>query len=377
MRGNKYAGAATCITCHKKLYDTYVHTAHSNSSRPATAQTITGSFMPPGNQFIYNDSLKVVMEKTDSGFYQTAYINGKIQDRQRFDITIGSSRKAQTYLYYHGDEIHQLPISYFVPAASWAISPGFSSSEAFFNRIIPTNCFGCHASAANVAIVKTASLQLSEKYLPNQLLLGIDCERCHGPAKEHVDYQTSHPKDLSAKFITDINKLNRTQKTDMCANCHSGIKKLQQPLFTFKPGSNPDDYFFPEALHLQPDKLDVHGTQTQFLMASKCYLQSDHLTCTNCHDPHQTEKDNLAIFSQRCMTCHSEANHNFCKMAPQIGATIKNNCIDCHMPAKASKSITLLTNGKESAKPDYIRTHLIAVYNNETKRVLQYLKTSY
>jgi hypothetical protein len=39
-----------------------------------------------------------------------------------------------------------------------------------------------------------------------------------------------------------------------------------------------------------------------------------------------------------------------------------------------SANITLLTNGKQSPTPDSIRTHLITIYKEETKKVLARLK---
>lgn len=374
IRGNAYAGAASCAGCHKNEYDSYLKTAHHNTSREASIASVAGSFKAPANEFFYSDSMKVVMEQKEGKLYQTAYINGQKGEAHSFDIAIGSGRKAQTYLYHNGDEIHQLPISYFVPAASWAISPGFPANRISFDRNIPSACFGCHASAANVQTVQTGSLALSEKYLPGQQLLSIDCERCHGPAKEHAVYQLQHPAEKSAKFITAINTLSRLQKMDMCGLCHSGIKKSQQSVFDFKPGDALENYYYPDFMDKPADKMDVHGTQLQFLMASKCYRQSKDLTCITCHNTHINQRDDKAMFSQKCMACHTEANHNFCPKAAAIGAAIKTNCIDCHMPAKPSKVITLLTNGKESPRPDFIRTHVIAVYNDETEKLMQYFK---
>lgn len=377
VRGVAYAGAASCATCHKSEYNSYLHTAHHNTSRTASDSSVAGSFTAPANEFFYADTMKVVMEKREGHLYQTAYINGQKGESHLFDIAIGSGRKAQTYLYHQGNEIHQLPVSYFVPAASWANSPGFPATRISFDRNIPSACFGCHASAANVQTVQTGSLSLSEKYLPGQQLLGIDCERCHGPANAHVEYHSAHPAEKQAKFITAINTLNRLQKMDMCGLCHSGIKKSQQSVFNFKPGDSLDNFYYPDFMNTPADKMDVHGTQVQFLMASKCYRQSKDLTCITCHNTHVNERENMALFSQKCMNCHNEANHNFCSKAPELGENIKSNCIDCHMPAKPSKVITLLTNGKESARPDYIRTHVIAVYNDETEKLLQYFKKDF
>jgi len=62
-RGNQYAGADACISCHQNVYDSYLHTAHYNTSRPPTDSGILGNFSAPGNDFFYNDSMKVTMSK--------------------------------------------------------------------------------------------------------------------------------------------------------------------------------------------------------------------------------------------------------------------------------------------------------------------------
>ncbi len=220
IRGQEYAGAKACAGCHKNEYDSYRHTAHHNTSRKASDSSILGSFTAPANEFVYSDNMKEKKKKNGDRLFQTGYVNGKKTESHAFDIAIGSGRKAQTYLFYEGDAIHQLPVSYFVPAASWANSPGFPATYISFARSIPSACFGCHASAANVETVQTGSLELAEKYIPGQQLLSIDCERCHGPARRHVDYQTEHPADKTPRYIALINTLNRTQKMDMCGLCH-------------------------------------------------------------------------------------------------------------------------------------------------------------
>jgi hypothetical protein len=373
-RGNQYAGADACISCHQNVYDSYLHTAHYNTSRPPTDSVILGNFSAPGNDFFYNDSMKVTMSKKDNRYFETAYINGRETESHSIDIIIGSGGKAQTFLYRKDDEIYQLPVSYFAPASGWANSPGFPADHISFARSISSSCFGCHASAANVKLAKTGSLSVSEKYVTGQMLLRIDCERCHGPAREHVDYQKNHPKDREAKYIALISKLTRRQKMDMCGVCHSGIQKTIQPVFNFKPGDVLDNYYYPDVAPLATTNMDVHGTQTQLLMASKCYRKSNTLTCMSCHDSHKNERDQMEVFSQRCMTCHSEANHNFCTLQNVAKEKMQTNCIDCHMPAKPSKVITLLTRMKENPVPDYIRTHLITVYPDETQKVLRYMQ---
>jgi len=375
LRGKQFAGSAACISCHKNIYDNYVTTGHYKTSSPASQAAIKGSFVSPHNVFSYSNGTKVIMEARDSGLFQVALSDSTLQELHRFDISIGSGRKAQTFLSWQNGKYFQLPLSYFISAHSWANSPGFPPSYPKFDRRIPSTCFGCHSSAVGIKHVNMEGLQLSEEFEKNQLVYGIDCERCHGPAAEHVTFHKDHPQEKNAMHITKIGSLKNQQKLDMCALCHSGLGTPQKPAFDFKPGDNLSDYFFPD--FTRPEKtaeMDVHGKQYQLFTASKCFIKSEGMNCSSCHNPHNNERDQLQAFSQRCMNCHKTEDHTFCKMTALPAATLSKNCIDCHMPALASRSITMLTNGQNSATPDSMRTHLIAVYREETRKFMATLK---
>src|ERR1700761_5398303 len=73
-RGPSYAGAASCASCHKGVYQSYAHTAHFMASSAATDTLVQGSFDKRFNEFVFNPHAKVVMNKTDSGMYQTSYV---------------------------------------------------------------------------------------------------------------------------------------------------------------------------------------------------------------------------------------------------------------------------------------------------------------
>jgi len=51
------------------------------------------------------------------------------------------------------------------------------------------------------------------------------------------------------------------------------------------------------------------------------------------------------------------------------------NCIDCHMPALPSNTITFLVNGQDQPMHDLIRTHLVAIYPDIAKAYLQKIGT--
>jgi hypothetical protein len=374
-RGELYAGSSTCIKCHKDISDSYVHTAHFSTTRLASGNAMNGDFNRHANVFYFNKDLKVIMEKHNNGLYQVAYNQGKLIQAERFDMTFGGV-KAETYLYWKGNKVYELPMSYFNALKSWTNSPGLDTTHADFSRMIGARCFECHSSYIRQLPQQTQSLSRSEELDKNSLIFGIDCERCHGPAANHVNYHLAYPEEKKAKYIKTYASLTRLQKIDMCATCHSGNDAhMLKSVFSFKPGDNLADYKEVVFAHQNIDsaKLDVHGNQTQLLESSKCFIMSK-MNCTSCHSVHVNQRQSVALFSQHCTSCHTSANHNNCKMEPTIGGIIRNNCIDCHMPARPSNAIAVKTSGKGRAVPYLVRTHHIAIYKDASIKVLNNLK---
>lgn len=371
-RGEAYAGPESCVNCHRKIYQNYLHTAHFLTSRLATQANIRGSFNPDSNTVVFNDSTKVVMEKHKDGFYQASYVGGKLKEKQRFDITFGSKR-GETYLYWKGNEIYELPITYYVFLHQWANSPGYSGTVKF-DRPMGTRCFECHSSNIQNLTGGTGFIGQNDQFDKKSMLLNIDCERCHGPAANHVAYHTTNPEEKKPKYITSINSLSRKQRIDLCGQCHAGNTGLMvRSIFDFKPGDQMAD--FKDAGHFQekyPEKIDVHGNQAGLLAGSKCFIKGD-IECATCHSIHN-EINSVSAYSQRCTTCHSEEKHNFCKVAGQLGQSINNRCIDCHMPIESSKAIVIHAAGNRTIPAFKARTHRIAIYPEESKKIMIWLK---
>jgi len=229
----------------------------------------------------------------------------------------------------------------------------------------------CHSSYVRETAEQTRKGETIADFDKGSLILGIDCERCHGPSGDHVYYQTTHPEDKQAKHIITYASLSRAQKINMCAVCHSGSTgAMLRPTFGFKPNDNLADYKIEDVFQpTNPSRLDVHDNQSRLLAGSKCFIMSN-MDCATCHNVHINEREQVSLYSQKCLTCHSDAQHNFCKMAPEIGAIIKTNCIDCHMPAKPSNIIAVKVSGQGDVVPYLVRNHHIAIYPNESQNVL-------
>ena len=366
-RGQAFADARTCASCHKDIAASYWHTAHALTSAVADSVSVAG---PIGNEYSFGTHGKVVLERRDSGLFQVAIRPGG-SEAHRFDIVMGSGRKAQTYLYWKGEGVNELPVSYFVSERSWAVSPHFPVDSIWFGRAITTDCFECHASyIRNKPALPADAFHTVDQYARGTLLYGIDCQRCHGPGAQHVAWQTGHPGDRHARYMVSLAALTRQQRLDLCAVCHSGVHTEQRSVFHFRPGDTLANFYYAEPINLSarnPDlsTMDVHGNQYQLLTASRCFRESPGMVCTTCHDVHRRERDDLSVFVQRCLGCHQPLPAH-----PSIdSATVINSCIDCHMPSRASRVITMQTAAGRDPVADLVRTHDIAIYGATTPGV--------
>lgn len=367
-RGEAFAGSSTCGKCHREIAGSYLHSAHALTSASADSNSIKGPFTAGANELSYGPHGKVVLEHRDSGYFQQAVQHAQPGEAHRFNITVGSGRKAQTYLYWKGDTAMQLPVSYFVSEKSWAGSPHYPADTIWFGRVVSIECFECHASyIRKKQIAQTSVYNRVDRFDRSTLVYGIDCERCHGPAAAHVAWQEAHPDDRQANYIVSIKKLTRQQRLDICAVCHSGAHTEQRSLFNFHPGQQLADYLYAEPAR-NPDlsSMDVHGNQYQLLSISQCFLRSANLECTTCHDVHTRERDDLSVFARRCESCHQPGNIRTAAGGPahqgMDSTTLVTRCIDCHMPARASRAITMQTAANRDPVADLVRTHYIAIY---------------
>ncbi|GAC1382174.1 MAG: multiheme c-type cytochrome [Ginsengibacter sp.] len=361
-KGQEYAGSQKCADCHKNIFESHLKTAHHLTSQPAIAKYIKGVFDSGKNSYYYNQSVYVSIEKRDSGFYQVEYFRGSEKKAKRMDIVIGSGTMGQSFLNWRGDHLFQLPITYFTAANAWSNSPGFPD-KVLFNRLITSRCLECHASMAKVTSIPDVD---PESFASSQIIFGVECEKCHGPGAEHVNYEKQHLADKAVKFIINPKHLTRQQNLDLCASCHGGRLQKLKPSFEFTAGDALADFFRVDTLNSDPEKIDVHGNQYGLLRASKCFRASSTLTCNSCHNSHENEKGNVALFSERCMTCHNSAH--------TAVTNFSTNCIDCHMPLKSSKAIAVQLEGGEKPIAALIRSHLIKVYPDETKKFIESLK---
>jgi len=358
-----YVGSKTCMECHENIYNTHLLTAHYNTSAPANAENILGSFNR-GSNILDLEDVRFTMQKKADSFYQYTEFKNRTANipASTFNIVIGSGIRGQSYANWENDELFQLQTSYHTSTDSWVNSPGFPSF-AGRNRPIRDACLKCHVTFAT-------NLDFSgqgNRYNKERLIYGVDCEKCHRPSKKHVVYHRKNPEIEIANFMLPLDSLSRQQRLDVCAQCHSGSRNrlIQGNSFSFLPGENLDAYARNSHESNPNEKLDVHGNQYGLLIQSECFKQSEQMDCITCHDPHKNQRGNTSYFNQKCVGCHT-TNNVVCAAEPSETKAMSNNCIACHMPVTPSESMTVQLKEYDSLETSfYIRTHLIKVYPEE------------
>ena len=342
-----------CLSCHEKQ-NTYLHTAHQLTSQEASATSIAGSFLPGKNILKTTRELLYRMDARRDGFFQTAVLGtppDTISVSERFDLVIGSGRKGQTYLYWNkDDQLFQLPVSYWTAVGSWVNSPGYGDRSLDFSRPVVPRCLECHASSFDAV----TDAGIANRYRRSGYVLGVSCERCHGPGGEHVELNAPGKPKPANQAIVNPAKLPRARQLALCSLCHGGIGVAKAPAFSFKAGDALEDFIkldVPKA----DEPLDVHGNQVALLERSKCFQQSE-MTCSTCHDVHVRQRD-VADFSARCIACHKVES---CGLFPKRGRALTGKCVDCHLPNQTSNVIFSTHDGRRILPK--VRNHWIKVY---------------
>jgi Cytochrome c554 and c-prime len=347
-------GDEACRACHQGQVDTYHHTAHFLTSSLPGGHWFDTRFSPGSNLLMtVETNLSFRMHITENGYFETAIKQLSptqiAHHTEQIDIVIGSGRKAQTYLFWKGDQLFELPVSYWINLGKWGYSPGYIDGSARFERPVFPRCLECHANSFE------ALAPFTNRYHRASLVLGMSCEKCHGPGREHVArfLSQSPPQSPSDMAIINPARLSRDRQMDACGLCHAGAGVPLVPSLSFQPGDVLSNYV---TLPGTNTPLDVHGMQSQMLAISRCFQSSPAMTCSTCHDVHKPQRD-LAAFAANCLACHLITN---CGEFVRRGHQIDDQCVVCHMPLQKTEVIISRVNGTTSHPK--VRNHQIAIY---------------
>ncbi len=356
-----FLGADACRDCHQEKHETFIHTAHYRTSRLATSETVSGPLEPERNRMrTGHPNVSFAMtERSGDVFQEVSFFDWRFEVPMH--LIIGSDKMAETYLYWHGDKLFQGNCTHLSTVDAWINSPGYIDGDAAYARPIQAGCLECHVTYIDVR-------RPPNHYTPSSLVVGISCERCHGPGKEHVEFHASHPDVKEARHVTVPSQLPRREQMELCGQCHTGEKAPRDEPFQFRPGDLLEEHYV-KVEGRDESSNSVHtSNQVARLALSECFKQSE-MACVECHNPHQNERGQSKLFSQRCLECH-QSEH--CGMSEQIGPGLADNCIDCHMPKRSTTNLRLETPEGDVFPP--LRDHYIRVDQQATDEYLQTLQ---
>ena len=363
-----YVGPQACAACHADRVAEFCKTNHYRTFRvPEPSAMPSGFAAGHGNFQTHDRKLRFEMTRSGDEFFQTAIRSdpggdpeGAVRTKSRIDLILGAGGKAdEVYLTWHDDRLFELPVAWLFTFDKWGCSQISPHGSGDFSRESTVRCLECHNTWFE-HVPGTAN-----QYKPDSFLMGVGCERCHGPGREHVAFHGAHSGDKSAHAIVRPARLSRERQLDLCTQCHSNAIKHKRPTLSYRPGEPLEDYY--KTLNAPRNTEDDHvANQVKNLRLSKCFTNSDEMTCTTCHDPHRPEAP-AASGLEACRKCHNDAD---CREQLRLPAAIRTNCVGCHMPHYVKINVNFETEDDNFVPPIRRCDHRIAVHPRARDEVL-------
>jgi tetratricopeptide (TPR) repeat protein len=359
-----YVGMEACVDCHAERVAEFRETRHAFAACPPVtdggspklpSQTMVFSRALPDTEFVVTrEGRDVIQNKTehtstgdqrDSATIAFAYGSGGIGDEVNFA--------------WKGDELFELVLVWLRPQQSWGVQLFADQYDvASHARHATSRCLECH----HTRFQQIAGSQ--GRYRQDSFLMGVTCERCHGPASEHVALHRAHPAEKQPQAIVTPSKLSREQQLDICGQCHASSVFRRTPLFSFRPGDRLEDHF--RLLEPHGVENDHVADQMRYMRESECFLKSDSLTCTTCHSPHRKASAD-EVGRQACIKCHDVGD---CHRREQLPEPVRDDCVSCHMPRYNRVAVKFHGVDEPYQFPMRPRQHRIGKYPAAEQEVL-------
>jgi len=314
----EYVGSAACQACHREISERQQNTpmAHAlTQAGPSAFDELSGGpvlfNIGPYNYELARTAEGATFSVTDGSESISAPIVW----------IFGDGQFGRTYILRQGGSFFESRLSYYRQTHGLDFTTGNPRAvpgrlETALGRRLFSNetplCFGCHSTAATA----------NDHFDPARLIPGVSCEACHGPGAQHVAAMNLAEGASSSTFILNPARFSPVAAVDYCGACHrtavdvslmklSGILTLRFPAYR--------------------------------LERSRCWGTGDaRLTCSACHDPHQSLVRDPAAYDRNCLACHAgragaDAAHrrqgNVARAGNQrVCPVAQKNCVSCHMP---------------------------------------------
>ncbi|MBI1900452.1 MAG: C cytochrome precursor [Planctomycetia bacterium] len=362
-----YAGSESCRACHPGQHKSWHRSFHRTMTQWATPEAVIGDF---DDVTLEKNGVEYELERRGDAFLATAtgLATGGVE--MPIVMTTGSHHY-QLYWTPGGKEnlLHPFPFVYLKDEGRWAtresvliMPPHGQQGNVFWNEVC-IRCHSVHSQPRWDDIRKQAATRTAE--------LGIACEACHGPGKDHIaahrsplERQQWEGDDRPDPTIVLPTRLTAERSSQVCGQCHAIATFENRDYFhghwnRFRPGQDLHDVFNvvlptkPETLvHFRPfmerdenflegrfwkdGMARVSGREYNALVESPCY-KGGKLSCLSCHSMHDyVDKDDQLgrgmNGDRACLQCHERMGDDIQSHTHHAPQSAGSRCYNCHMP---------------------------------------------
>lgn len=354
VKAGTYAGSATCESCHKEQYQQWQGSHHKLAERKPNVSRDEAAFA--AGRAVLSGEHTVVPRRVGRSYQILATGLNHTQEVFAVSRVIGESPLREFLTPFAGGRLQALEAAYDPRSNDWFNVYGEENRRPgewghWTGRGMNWNsmCAACH----NTAVRKNYD-PATDSYHTTMAEPTVGCEACHGPLREHNEWQTrfgnSGTKDPTLK------KLSADQVVDNCGFCHARRGELTGE---FTSGDNFSDQMRltivdnSETFYADGQVREEDYEYSSFLGS---LMRARGVRCIDCHDPHTAKT--LLPGNLLCLRCHAggytnapiidPVAHSHHKVFGQLAGHSPNpnlaaygtkvvqesggECVNCHMP---------------------------------------------